>query len=201
MSKAGKGKLLIFSAPSGAGKTTIVRYLMGEIPSLEFSISAASRKPRPGERNGYDYYFLTAAEFKEKIQENAFVEWEEVYKNHFYGTLHSEVERIRNRGKHVVFDVDVKGGVNIKKQFGDDALAIFVKPPSVEELKKRLLGRATETEESLKKRLDRSVFELEFEDKFDVTLINDNLDKAKAEAMKLVKEFIGSCAVLRKIVS
>jgi len=191
MSKAGKGKLLIFSAPSGAGKTTIVRYLMGEIPSLEFSISAASRKPRHGEKDGYDYYFMSATEFKEKIQENAFVEWEEVYKDHFYGTLHSEVERIRNGGKHVVFDVDVKGGVNIKKQFGDEALAVFVKPPSVEELKKRLLGRNTETEESLKKRLDRSVFELGFEDKFDVTLVNDNLDEAKAEAIKLVKGFIG----------
>jgi len=190
MSKTGKGKLLIFSAPSGAGKTTIVRYLMSRIPSLEFSISAASRKARNGEKNGYDYYFLSAEEFKEKIAKNAFVEWEEVYKNHFYGTLHSEVERIRTSGKNVVFDVDVKGGVNIKKQFGNDALAIFVKPPSVEELKKRLLGRDTETEESLKKRLDRAVFELGFEDRFDVTLVNDNLEIAKKEAMKLVKEFI-----------
>jgi len=190
MSKTDKGKLLIFSAPSGAGKTTIVRYLMSEIPGLEFSISAASRKARKGEKHGHDYYFLSADEFKEKIKENAFVEWEEVYKDHFYGTLYSEVERIRNNGKHVVFDVDVKGGVNIKNQFGEEALAIFVKPPSVEELKKRLLGRDTETEESLKKRLDRAVFELGFEDKFDVTLVNDDLDKAKTEAIKLVKDFI-----------
>ena len=184
------GKLLIFSAPSGAGKTTLVRYLMKEIPSLEFSVSAASRKARKGERNGHDYYFLSIEDFKEKIATNKFVEWEEVYEDHYYGTLLSEVERIRNSGNHVVFDVDVKGGINIKKQFGDEALAVFVKPPSVEALKERLIGRNTETSETLKKRLDRAVFELGFEDKFDVTLVNDNLEKAKEESLSLVKNYI-----------
>lgn len=184
------GKLLIFSAPSGAGKTTLVRYLMDEIPSLEFSVSAASRKARTGERHGHDYYFLSVDDFKKKIEANEFVEWEEVYEDHFYGTLLSEVERIRNGGKHVVFDVDVVGGINIKKQFGNEALAVFVKPPSVETLKERLIGRNTETQETLKKRLDRAVFELGFEDKFDVTIVNDNLAKAKAESLMLVKNYI-----------
>ena len=184
------GKLLIFSAPSGAGKTTLVRYLMEEIPSLEFSVSAASRKARKGERNGHDYFFLSIDDFKEKIAGNEFVEWEEVYEDHYYGTLLSEVERIRNTGNHVVFDVDVKGGINIKKQFGDEALAVFVKPPSVEALKERLIGRNTETPETLKKRLDRAVFELGFEDKFDVTIVNDDLEKAKEESLNLVKNYI-----------
>ncbi len=192
MSERKTGKLLIFSAPSGAGKTTLVRYLMDEIPSLEFSVSAASRKARKGERHGHDYYFLTAEDFRKKIANDEFVEWEEVYEDHYYGTLLSEVERIRNNGNHVVFDVDVKGGVNIKKQFGDQALAVFVKPPSVEALEERLIGRNTETKETLKKRLDRAVYELGFEDKFDVILINDNLEKAKEESLILVNNYINN---------
>ncbi len=192
MSERKTGKLLIFSAPSGAGKTTLVRYLMDKIPSLEFSVSAASRKARKGERHGHDYYFLTAEDFRKKIANDEFVEWEEVYEDHYYGTLLSEVERIRNNGNHVVFDVDVKGGVNIKKQFGDQALAVFVKPPSVEVLKERLIGRNTETKETLKKRLDRAVYELGFEDKFDVVLINDNLEKAKEESLILVNNYINN---------
>jgi len=185
-----RGKLLIFSAPSGAGKTTLVRYLMSKLPDMEFSVSACSRKARKGESNGIDYYFLTAYEFRKKIDGNEFVEWEEVYEDHYYGTLLSEVERIRNLGKHVVFDVDVKGGVNIKKQFGDEALAVFVKPPTVEALKERLLDRNTETSETLKKRLDRAVFELGFENRFDVIIVNDDLETAKTETLKVVKDFV-----------
>lgn len=184
------GKLLIFSAPSGAGKTTLVKYLMSKLPDMEFSVSACSRKARQGEKDGIDYYFLSADEFRKKIAGNEFVEWEEVYEDHYYGTLLSEVNRIRNRGKHVVFDVDVKGGVNIKEQFGDEALAVFVKPPSVVELKNRLLGRNTETSETLKKRLDRAVFELGFEDRFDVVIVNDDLETAKLESLSLVEKFI-----------
>jgi len=184
------GKLLIFSAPSGAGKTTLVKYLMNEISDMEFSVSACSRKAREGEKDGIDYYFLSADEFREKIAGSEFVEWEEVYEDHYYGTLLSEVNRIRNLGKHVVFDVDVKGGVNIKSQFGDEALAVFVKPPSLNALKERLLGRKTETSETLKKRLDRAVFELGFENRFDVVIINDELETAKAEAINVVNNFL-----------
>lgn len=190
MSENKIGKLLIFSAPSGAGKTTLVRYLMSQITEMEFSVSACSRKAREGERNGFDYYFLSADEFRKKINNNEFVEWEEVYKDHFYGTLLSEVNRIRNLGKHVVFDVDVKGGISLKQQFANDALAVFVKPPSVEALKERLLGRNTETKDSLKTRLDRAVFELGFEDKFDIVIVNDKLEEAKSEALQMVNNFI-----------
>ena len=192
MSAEKRGKLLIFSAPSGAGKTTIVKYLMSQIPSLEFSISAASRKMRKGEIDGRDYYFLSADDFRMKIQNNEFVEWEEVYADHYYGTLNSEVERIRNAGNHVVFDVDVKGGLNIKKQFGDDALAVFVKPPSVEVLKQRFKGRNTETQESINLRVERFEFELSFEDKFDKVLVNDDLEKAKQEALLIVNNFLNT---------
>ncbi len=187
-----KGKLLIFSAPSGSGKTTLVRYLMNEVEGLEFSISACSRKPRKGEKNGVDYYFLSADEFREKIEKDEFVEWEEVYEDHFYGTLDSEVERIRNKGNHVVFDVDVKGGLSIKEQFGEEALAIFVKPPSINTLKQRLLKRNSETEKSLQARLKRVGFELGFENKFDVLIINDDLETAKKQAFSIVTEFINS---------
>ena len=190
MEKNNIGKLLIFSAPSGAGKTTLVKYLMNEISDMEFSVSACSRKAREGEKDGIDYYFLSADEFREKIAGSEFVEWEEVYEDHYYGTLLSEVNRIRNLGKHVVFDVDVKGGVNIKSQFGDEALAVFVKPPSLNALKERLLGRKTETSETLKKRLDRAVFELGFENRFDVVIINDELETAKAEAINVVNNFL-----------
>jgi guanylate kinase len=185
-----KGKLIIFSAPSGAGKTTIVRHLLKAGLSLEFSISAASRQKRPGEVDKKDYYFLSVDEFKNKINEDAFLEWEEVYKDHFYGTLKSEVERIRNKGNHVIFDVDVVGGLNIKKYFGIEALAIFVMPPHIDELENRLRGRSTEKEESIQKRLDKAEHELSFASKFDYQLVNDDLDTAKDEAVKTVLGFI-----------
>ncbi|PLX10452.1 MAG: guanylate kinase [Marinilabiliales bacterium] len=187
-----KGKLLIFSAPSGAGKTTLVKYLMSEISSLEFSISACSRNPRKGETNGVDYYFLSVEEFQSKINNNEFVEWEEVYAGMYYGTLMSEVERIRNKGNHVVFDLDVKGGVNIKKIFGDEALAVFVKPPSIEVLKQRLYDRGTETEESIKIRIERAEFELGFEKNFDITIVNDNLKLAKEQALETINNFLNN---------
>ncbi len=186
-----KGKLLIFSAPSGSGKTTLVHYLMGKFPQLAFSVSATSRAPRPGEKNGEDYFFLTVEDFKKKIEEGAFVEWEEVYDNQFYGSLKSEVERLRNEGKTVVFDVDVKGGLNIKKIFGDDALAVFVKPPSIEVLEQRLRSRSTDDEASIRKRIDRATYELEFENQFDAVIVNDELEKAEQESMELVKTFLG----------
>jgi guanylate kinase len=162
-----KGKLIIFSAPSGAGKTTIVRHLLEKNLNLEFSVSATSRAPRPNETNGKDYYFLTEKEFKQKIENNEFLEWEEVYKGIYYGSLKSEVERIRNLGKNVIFDVDVVGGLNIKKFYGDEALAIFVQPPSVEELRKRLISRSTETEEKIQMRIAKAEHELSFAKQFD----------------------------------
>jgi len=168
MSLKSKGKCVIFSAPSGAGKTTIVHNLLAEELGLEFSISACSRSPRPNEKDGVDYYFLGQDEFKRRIQNNEFVEWEEVYTNNFYGTLKSEMERIWEQGKVVIFDVDVIGGLNLKKEFKEDALAIFVKPPSYEELEKRLRGRSTETEEKIKQRMDKAQNELMFADDFDV---------------------------------
>lgn len=185
-----KGKLLIFSAPSGSGKTTIVKYLMKNINNLAFSISATSRKIRGGETHGKDYYYLNADEFKAKISNNEFVEWEEVYTNRFYGTLKSEVERIRNLGQNVVFDVDVVGGLNIKKQYGDDALAIFVMPPSIKVLKQRLEKRGTDNAADIKTRIDKAEYELTFADKFDEVVINDDFDKAKTETMRIIKEFV-----------
>jgi len=186
-----KGKLLIFSAPSGSGKTTLVRYIMQHVDNLAFSISAASRNKRQGEVDGRDYYFLTADEFRKKINNDEFVEWEEVYIDKYYGTLKSEVERIRNSGKHVVFDVDVVGGVNIKKLYGNEALAVFVMPPSIEVLKERLVSRGTDTEEDIKTRIDKAEYELTFSDAFDEIIINDNLERAKFETIELVKSFIG----------
>ncbi len=185
-----RAKVVIFSAPSGAGKTTLVHRLMKQVQGLAFSVSATSRLPRKGEKNGVDYYFLTPGEFKKKIDEDAFIEWEEVYQGQYYGTLKSEVERLRNEGKTVVFDVDVLGGINIKKIFGDDALAIFVKPPSLEVLKERLLKRSTEDEESLKKRLERAKKELEYESGFDKVIVNDDLEKAVNEVVETVTDFI-----------
>jgi guanylate kinase len=185
-----KGKLIIFSAPSGAGKTTIVKHLLQKNFGLEFSVSATSRKPRPGEVDGKDYYFLTEEEFKEKIENGEFLEWEEVYSGIFYGTLKSEVERIRNAGKHVIFDVDVVGGLNIKKYFGNEALAVFIKPPSVEELKNRLKNRSTESEEKIKMRIAKAEKEMEFADKFDVIILNEELQRALMEAEKVVGEFL-----------
>jgi len=185
------GKLIIFSAPSGAGKTTLVKHLLQSGLNLEFSISATSRQKRPEETDGQDYYFMSASAFRKKIELGEFLEWEEVYKDHFYGTLHSEVERIWSNGKHVIFDVDVVGGLNVKKQYRDLALAVFVMPPSPEHLEQRLRIRSTESEGNLKKRLDKAHHELSFADHFDEVLINDDLKKAKNEAVTLAKEFIG----------
>ena len=185
-----KGKLIIFSAPSGAGKTTIVRHLLKKDLNLDFSISATSRLARHNEKDGKDYYFITDADFKLKVGNNEFLEWEEVYKGISYGTLKSEVERIRSLGKNVIFDVDVVGGLNIKKYFGDEALAIFVQPPSVEELRKRLTARSTETEEKIAVRIAKAEHELTFANLFDVIVVNDNLEHAVVEAEMIVKAFL-----------
>jgi guanylate kinase len=185
-----KGKLIIFSAPSGAGKTTIVRHLLDRKLNLEFSVSATSRAPRPNETNGKDYYFLTEKEFKRKIENNEFLEWEEVYNGVYYGSLKSEVERIRNLGKNVIFDVDVVGGLNIKKFYDDEALAIFVQPPSVEELWKRLISRSTETEEKIQMRIAKAEHELSFAKQFDKLVTNNDLEQACREAEELIREFL-----------
>jgi guanylate kinase len=184
-----KGKAIIFSAPSGAGKTTIVRHLLNQFEQLSFSVSACSRGQRKNEVHGVDYYFLSIHEFKEKIARNEFVEWEEVYTDNFYGTLKSEVERIWNQGKIVIFDVDVVGGVNLKKYFGDDALAIFVKPPSIQHLRNRLSQRATETDESIERRMAKAEKEMGYAVYFDYILHNDILAKALEEAEELVVKF------------
>lgn len=185
-----QGKLIIFSAPSGSGKTSIVREIMKTDIPFGFSVSATSREPRAGEVHGKDYYFFTADEFRKKAENGEFLEWEEVYKNQFYGTLKSEVERLRNEGKNVIFDIDVVGGVNVKNYYADDALSIFVKAPSVEELKKRLQGRGTENDESLKKRLDKAEHEMTFADKFDVVIINDDLETAVEKTKAVIESFL-----------
>ena len=189
-----KGKLIIFSAPSGAGKTTLVKAMLDSGPGLEFSVSACSRPKRAGETNGKDYYFIGVEGFKEKIRENAFLEWEEVYKDHFYGTLESEVERIRNKGRHVIFDVDVYGGLNIKKQYGEHALAIFIMPPSLEVLEERLRKRSTDAEENILKRIDKARHEIGKSVDFDKIIVNDDLDTAIAEAKKLVSAYLNTDA-------
>ena len=198
MTKVQKGKLIIFSAPSGSGKTTIVHWLMKQIPELAFSVSATSRKIRQGETDGKDYHFLSVKDFKQRIRQNAFVEWEEVYENQFYGTLISEVERLRNEGRHVVFDVDVKGGMNIKRLYSNDALAIFVQPPSIEELEKRLRSRNTDSDESIRKRVKKADYELQYAKNFDVVIINDNLEEAEQKTLKVVTEFLGRDPVIHK---
>ena len=190
MSLRNKGKCIIFSAPSGAGKTTIVHHLLKQNIGLAFSVSACSRDPRPGETDGIDYHFLGIDKFKENIANNEFVEWEEVYTNNFYGTLKAEMERIWSEGKAVIFDVDVIGGLNLKKQFQDDAFALFVQPPSYEELEKRLRGRSTETEEKINQRMEKAHKELAFASEFDTILINDNLEEACGRAKSLVTDFL-----------
>ena len=184
------GKLFIFSAPSGSGKTSIVKEILKMDIPFGFSISATSREPRGNEQDAKDYYFYSAEEFKSKIKNDEFLEWEEVYKNQFYGTLKSEVERLRNKGKNVIFDVDVVGGLNIKKYYGNDALAIFIKAPDLDELKNRLIGRGTENKDSLEKRLNKAEYEMSFADKFDVTIVNDKLQNAVEECKKLIINFI-----------
>ncbi len=185
-----EGKLIIFSAPSGAGKTSIVRGVLRELPGLAFSVSACSREKRPGEEEGVDYYFLCPDEFRTKIAQNAFLEWEEVYPGSYYGTLRSEVDRLWSQGLHVVFDVDVAGGLNIKNQYPGQALSLFIRPPSLEVLEQRLVKRNTETEESLRKRLGKAAQELSFARFFDYVVVNDRLDEAIGEALRLVKDFI-----------
>lgn len=184
------GKLIVITAPSGAGKTTIVRHLIKTFDFLGFSISATTREKRKHEEDGKDYYFMSVEEFKKMRRRRKFLEWEEVYDNQYYGTLKSEVERIWKEGKHIIFDVDVKGAKDIKKAYPDETLAIFVKPPSVEELFERLRNRKTETEASLKKRFARSKRELKYEKKFDKVLVNDDLEIALQEAEEMVINFI-----------
>lgn len=185
-----KGKLLIFSAPSGSGKTTLVQYLLSEIDSLAFSVSATSRMKRPGEVDGKHYYFIDNNEFRKRIDKKEFLEWEEVYEGIYYGTLFSEVERLREEGKHVVFDVDVIGGLNIKKYYKDQALAVFVKAPSLKELEVRLRNRSTDSPESINRRLKKAAWESRFEDLFDLIVINDELEHAKKTIYKAVTQFI-----------
>lgn len=189
-SEVTNGKCIIFSAPSGAGKTTIVRHLLDTRDDLAFSISATSRLPRTQEREGKDYYYLSVDEFKRRIGEGEFIEWEEVYTDQFYGTLRSEIERIWNEGKQVIFDVDVQGGINLKKHFGKQALSVFVMPPDIETLERRLRGRSTETEESIARRIGKASQELSVANGFDVVLMNDDLEAAKAEALRIVSAFI-----------
>ena len=192
MEVASKGKLIVFSAPSGSGKSTIVQYLMKEHPELRlvFSVSCTSRAPRGTERNGIDYFFLSPDEFRQKISKGEFLEYEEVYQDKFYGTLKSQVDSQANRGENVVFDVDVKGGCNIKKYYGNRALSVFIQPPSVEELRRRLLGRATDAPEVIEQRLSKAAYELTFADRFDKVIVNDDLAVAKAEAYQIVSGFL-----------
>lgn len=183
-------KLVIFSAPSGAGKTTIVHAMLQAGLDLEFSISACSRPERENEVDGRDYYFIGLEGFREKIKEGAFLEWEEVYKDHYYGTLKSEVDRIWTKGMHVIFDVDVEGGLNIKEQYGERALAVFVMPPSIEVLEERLRGRSTDTEENIRKRMNKAKHEIDQAGKFDMIIVNNNLDAAILEAENILTEFL-----------
>lgn len=183
-------KVIIFSAPSGSGKTTIIKRLLSYFPEFEFSISATSRKPRAGETDGHDYYFLSKESFEEKVNNNQFLEWEEVYAGTRYGTLKSEIDRIWGNGKIVVFDVDVLGGMRLKEYFGSKALSIFVMPPSIEVLEQRLRIRNTETEEAIQKRLSRSSLELQHSTKFDLTIVNDILENAVEEAKMNIQSFL-----------
>ncbi len=183
-------KLIIFSAPSGSGKTTIVKYLLTQNLNLAFSISATSRQPRGTEQHGVDYYFLSPDEFRNHINNSDFLEYEEVYTDKYYGTLKSEVERILNNGQNVIFDVDVVGGINIKKYYGDKALAIFIQPPSIEALEERLNGRGTDSPEIIQSRIAKAEYELSFASQFDVIVINDNLEKAQQETLQIINKFL-----------
>jgi len=191
MSIVSSGKLVIVAGPSGTGKTTIVRHLLGVFPRLAFSISACSRPMRPNERDGEDYYFLTQEQFKEKINKGDFIEWEEVYPGSFYGTLRSEVERLWKAGRHVIFDIDVKGALNLKKHFPEQSITIFIQPPSVETLMQRLRDRNTESPGILEQRIGKANLELSFAPQFDKMVYNIELDKAYKEAEKIVSDFLG----------
>jgi len=185
-----KGKLVIFSAPSGSGKSTIVQALLDKEFNLEFSISATSRAPRGDEKHGVEYYFLSPDEFRQKIDQEDFLEWEEVYTDTYYGTLRSEVERITNKGFNVVFDVDVVGGVNIKKMYGDEALSLFIQPPSIEELEKRLRGRGTDSDEKITQRIGKAEEEMTYAPQFDKIVVNDDLQTTIDTTTSLLKEFL-----------
>lgn len=188
-----EGKLIVFSAPSGSGKTTIVHHLLKQSElNLDFSISATSRAKRGKEIDGKDYYFISLQQFQQHIKQNNFIEWEEVYTNNFYGTLKNEIKRIWNQGKHVIFDIDVEGGLNIKKQFPTQTLAIFVQPPSIEEMENRLRNRKTDSEEKIKERVLKAEKELKYAIDFDIVLLNKDLETAKQEAYSLVADFIKS---------
>jgi len=187
-----EGKLVIISAPSGAGKTTIVNHLLRNDERLEFSVSATTRKPRGTEKNGTEYYFLQVEEFRKKIRNNSFVEWEEVYKDQYYGTLKSEIERIWAAGHSVLFDVDVKGGINLKKIFTGQAVSIFIMPPSVEELEKRLLARATDSREKIRIRVEKAKEEIKLAEYFDHIIVNDILEKAQDDTLRIVSDFLAS---------
>ncbi|MDR3268157.1 MAG: guanylate kinase [Tannerella sp.] len=186
------GKLIIFSAPSGSGKSTIINYLIRQKLPLRFSVSATSRAPRGNEKNGVEYYFLTPDEFKDKITAGEFLEYEEVYNGLFYGTLKSEAERISADGEHVVFDVDVVGGCNIKKYYGERALSVFIRPPSLEELRNRLENRKTDAPEIIENRLAKAGYELGFASAFDVVIVNDKIETAQAEAFRVVRQFLNA---------
>ena len=187
-----RGRLIIFSAPSGSGKSTIVQWLMSQHPELNmyFSISCSSRQPRGSEQNGVEYFFITPEDFKRKIANNEFIEYEEVYKDRFYGTLKSQVEKQLEAGQNVVFDVDVKGGINIKKFYGENALSLFIQPPSIEELRKRLEGRGTDSQEAIETRLSKASYELTFSSQFDKIIINDELESAKQETYSVISHFL-----------
>jgi guanylate kinase len=185
-------KLIVFTAPSGAGKTTIVRHLLKTYPNLAFSVSATTRQPRPNEKEGEDYYFLSPEKFRRLIQDNAFVEWEEVYEDQYYGTLRAEIERLWEKNLHILFDIDVKGALSIKQAYPRESLVIFVKPPSQETLLERLRGRQTEEPENLKKRLQKAAEELQYEHRFDKVLVNDQLELALKEAEQMVEHFLTS---------
>jgi len=191
-----EGKLVIISAPSGAGKTTIVNCLLDQELGLEFSISATTRKPRRSEMNGKDYYFLSREDFIEKISRGEFVEWEEVYSNHFYGTLKKEMERIWRNNKHVLFDVDVKGGLNLKKIFGAKAISIFIMPPSVDELEKRLRLRGTDNSSRIRIRVNKAIEEIKLSSDFDIIVINDDLERAQQEVIAAVRSFLSGNTII-----
>ena len=190
MRTADNKKVLIISAPSGAGKSTLVNHLLNSGFPLLFSVSATSRKPRGNEEDGREYYFITAGEFRKRIRRQEFIEWQEVYKDHYYGTLRQEIERIRDAGKIPLFDVDVKGGINLKNIFGDDALSIFIMPPSVDELRKRLVRRGTDTPEQIAMRVEKAASEILLAEHFDKVVINDNLEKACIAIVNIVREFM-----------
>lgn len=185
-----KGKMVIISAPSGAGKTTIVKHIISQVPTLGFSVSATSRKPRSDEVDGVDYYFLTSEDFRKRIDSGEFFEWEEVYPDHYYGTPKSEINRIWNQGKHIIFDVDVMGGRNLKRLSGDSSISLFIMPPSIKELENRLRLRAKDSEEKIRIRVEKAVEEISYASDFDTIIINDDIESAKSEAVTIILNFL-----------